>query len=357
MYLKNLFHGLFYKIKQNVTNSAVTKNKSINIDSVAEKAGVSKATVSRVLNGDFKVKYSTAERVQQVADELGYKLPSKIRRSSRVANGTANKAVVKTRQIAFVFPDRDARGMSTELARSLEKGIEQYLYNEKIVMIPCHFAEDGSPPLCIQRKQADGYILRGMLDEKDWPRKTIEEMHRFAGVDLFCLEPNLAIDSVIPDNDLLGRLAARELADRGKKQCTVIAVGELAGEFQNRIHGFRYEAEKLDIKMNTLIVNDCSELLAGLSSSDEHESIFPAWYMDEVFTSLQNTAFAPSPDLPWIMSVNSTNEAVKFRGDSYICINIRAEDIGRAAAEQLYWRLENPQSAVRRIMIQPEIVK
>ena len=46
---------------------------------VAEKAGVSQATVSMVLNKKYNVSFSreTVEKVEQAARELGYQLPSR----------------------------------------------------------------------------------------------------------------------------------------------------------------------------------------------------------------------------------------------------------------------------------------
>lgn len=52
---------------------------------VAEKAGVSQATVSMVLNKKYNVSFSreTVEKVEQAARELGYQLPS--RKNKKIA--------------------------------------------------------------------------------------------------------------------------------------------------------------------------------------------------------------------------------------------------------------------------------
>ncbi|CAM5394495.1 hypothetical protein BSAF29S_03426 [Bacillus safensis subsp. safensis] len=47
---------------------------SVSIKDVALKAGVSIASVSRVLSGKPGVGAQTAERIKQVIDELGYRL-------------------------------------------------------------------------------------------------------------------------------------------------------------------------------------------------------------------------------------------------------------------------------------------
>lgn len=51
--------------------------KKVTSSDVAEKAGVSQATVSMVLNHKYNVSFSreTVEKVESVARELGYQLP------------------------------------------------------------------------------------------------------------------------------------------------------------------------------------------------------------------------------------------------------------------------------------------
>ena len=66
----------------------------ITIADVAARAGVSKTTVSRVLNGKGEVDASTAARVRQVIDELGY-VPSA--RAVSLARG-------RTRVIGMLVP-------------------------------------------------------------------------------------------------------------------------------------------------------------------------------------------------------------------------------------------------------------
>ena len=51
--------------------------KKVTSSDVAEKAGVSQATVSMVLNHKYNVSFSreTVEKVENAARELGYRLP------------------------------------------------------------------------------------------------------------------------------------------------------------------------------------------------------------------------------------------------------------------------------------------
>ena len=57
---------------------------SITIKDVARKAGVSTATVSRVMNGNGKIRADTAERVQVAVRALGFR-PSAMGRGLKTA--------------------------------------------------------------------------------------------------------------------------------------------------------------------------------------------------------------------------------------------------------------------------------
>ncbi len=61
----------------------MAKKKSVSVKFIAEKCGVSTATISRVLNGDSKVSESTREKVLSAFKEYEYKLPVKASTLSR----------------------------------------------------------------------------------------------------------------------------------------------------------------------------------------------------------------------------------------------------------------------------------
>ena len=95
------------------------QGNSVSITDIAEAAGVSVTTVSRVLNnkqGDIRISDKTRQRVQKVADELGYQrnpLASALRSNRTGIIGAINRAVSGTymsllaHQIQLVAQERD----------------------------------------------------------------------------------------------------------------------------------------------------------------------------------------------------------------------------------------------------------
>ena len=63
-----------------------------NIHDVAEKAGVSISTVSRVINNNYPVKKETREKIEKVIEELNYK-PNEVARSL-ILNKTYNIGII-----------------------------------------------------------------------------------------------------------------------------------------------------------------------------------------------------------------------------------------------------------------------
>ena len=55
--------------------------KAVKLADIAEIVGVSTVTVSKALSGQKGVSEEVRERIRQVADELGYKQPSMVKKS------------------------------------------------------------------------------------------------------------------------------------------------------------------------------------------------------------------------------------------------------------------------------------
>ena len=72
------------------------------IKDIAERAGVSPATVSRVLNHDetLNVQESTRKRVMEAAEELEYTMPSPRKKSKKLKIGILRK---KSWRIRIIF--------------------------------------------------------------------------------------------------------------------------------------------------------------------------------------------------------------------------------------------------------------
>lgn len=123
---------------------------NVTIYDVAREAGVSMATVSRVVNGNPNVKPATRKKVMEVIKRLGY-------RPNAVARGLASK---KTTTVGVIIPDISSL-FYAELARGIEDIANMYKYN----IILCNSDNNVDKELqltnTLLEKQVDGILFLG----------------------------------------------------------------------------------------------------------------------------------------------------------------------------------------------------
>jgi LacI family transcriptional regulator len=123
---------------------------SATIYDVAREAGVSMATVSRVMNGNPNVKPATRQKVLNAMEMLEY-------RPNAVARGLASK---KTTTVGVIIPDI-SRTFFAELARGIEDIATMYRYN--IILSSSDQNEQKELDLfdTLLGKQVDGIVYMG----------------------------------------------------------------------------------------------------------------------------------------------------------------------------------------------------
>jgi LacI family transcriptional regulator len=128
----------------------VKKKETVTIYDVAREAGVSMATVSRVVNGNPNVKPATRKKVLDVIRSLGY-------RPNAVARGLASK---KTTTVGVVIPDI-SHMFYAELARGVEDIASMYHYN--IILCNSDLNKEREIQLIetLLEKQVDGLLFLG----------------------------------------------------------------------------------------------------------------------------------------------------------------------------------------------------
>ncbi|MDA3956347.1 LacI family DNA-binding transcriptional regulator [Oceanispirochaeta sp.] len=124
------------------------KQSPVTVKDVAEKAGVSTATVSRVLNGDLKVRPDTAEKVQKAVSLLGYRM-------NQVARSLKTR---RTHTIGIIAPE-----FRNDFFMSIVTGIEDTLKQIDFSVILCssreNLKEEENRLRLLKEKNVDGVII------------------------------------------------------------------------------------------------------------------------------------------------------------------------------------------------------
>ncbi|MBX3177610.1 MAG: LacI family DNA-binding transcriptional regulator [Candidatus Hydrogenedentes bacterium] len=125
-------------------------NAAVTIQDVAARAGVSKKTVSRVINGESHVTQATLRKVQDAIAELGY-----------VPNVSARRLASKRSHVlALVYPVEEPPGWLTHVMQGILQTAAPRGY--ELVIHPCEPGEEAarrSLQTLVGRGGADGLIL------------------------------------------------------------------------------------------------------------------------------------------------------------------------------------------------------
>jgi len=248
----------------------------VTIKDVAKAAGVSIATVSRVINHLGGYSEETKNQVLQVIDELGYQ-------PNQVARGLVSN---RTRTIAFIVPD-----LTSTLALELLKGVEKGAHKKGNSVILCNTESEGIKTMdylkLLHEKRIDGIIFASNELKKDY-YEYIQKMH-IPLVLLATQSPRFAVPFVKVDDRLAAYAAVEYLMKKGHRKIGIISAGEddgIAGlprlegyqlalsdygipVSENRIvrtKGFHFEDGRIGLRR---LIQQDSEITAVFAGSDD----------------------------------------------------------------------------------------
>lgn len=175
--------------------------KSATIYDVSELAGVSTATVSRVLNDPGKVSEKTRKRVENAIEELDYKPLLEVR--LRSARDVTRICVCSPHFTSQSFVQR-LRGISDEL-QACKETVELQIFSVTSASLLDAFIET------LPMRGLDGVIFLSL----ELSEEQIQKINQF-GVACVTVERESALCStIINDNFEGGRMAARYLIEKG----------------------------------------------------------------------------------------------------------------------------------------------
>ena len=200
------------------------------LDEVARVAGVSRATVSRVVNGSPKVSPEVRRNVERTIDRLGY-VPNRAARSL-VTRRSDSIAVVITEPATRLFSDpffpRIIRGVSTALAaRDLQL----------VLLMPDSAEEERRTVRYLTGGHVDGVILMSLHGDDPLPA---ELAARHVPLVIVGRPPRGAeVDHVDADNRGGARLAVEHLVAGGRRRIATVTGPKDMVAGQDRLAGYR----------------------------------------------------------------------------------------------------------------------
>ncbi len=225
------------------------------LESVAARAGVSRATVSRVVNG-LAVTASSQDAVRQAIDELGY-----------VPNHAARTLVTqRTDLIALVLPETTARVFSDDqFFPGVVNGISQVLEQQDkqlVLMLAGSAASHARIERSVAGRHVDGVLLASLHGADPLPTALTR-----IGIPVVCNERPLGSTSLpyVGVDNLGGAVTAvRHLLDTGRTRIATIAGPQDMIAGIDRLAGYR-EAMRDSTRRSIVAVGDFT-LDSGLAA-------------------------------------------------------------------------------------------
>mgnify|MGYP001340472939 CR=1 FL=1 len=205
---------------------------------VAKEAGVSIATVSKVMNNQ-RVGQKSKEKVLQAMEKLNYK-------PSVLASALTGK---QTSTIGFLLPDL-ANPFIAEMARRVEDRAYERGYNLVICSTDFEPDKEAFYVSLLKQKSVDGFIIAGGFKHIEVVTQLLEE--QFPVVLLGESYPSLSINSVKVDDFIGGYEVASFLISLGHKKIAVI--GEEASSSRERIRGYEQALHDHNLPINKRMV-------------------------------------------------------------------------------------------------------
>ncbi|MEU6086735.1 LacI family DNA-binding transcriptional regulator [Streptomyces sp. NPDC047085] len=195
------------------------------INDVAQAAGVSPATVSRVLNGG-RVTAERAERVRRAAAELGF-APNRVARSLRMRRSSL---------VGLIIPD-----IENPFFTALARGVEDAAQRTSFSVVLCN--TDGNVDK--ERRYLDIAVaerMAGVIVAAASQSRTDVSPLQSRGIPVVAVDRRpggAGVDAVLVDNEEGGAAATTHLLARGYRRIACITGPQGASTAEERLAGYR----------------------------------------------------------------------------------------------------------------------
>ncbi len=334
---------------------------------VAKLAGVSHATVSRVINGRSDVSPASVQRVREAMQKLRYVPPARRR-------GPKPKASkIRTGNIGILFFSETPTLATSPITAYALHAIEQEAAANGFGVMLGQVTAAGSLPQAVAAGRVDGLLMHGLPPSADIQQK----LSRYSAC-VWILSQRRQRgywgDRVSPDNYKIGEMACRYLIGRGHQRIAAINCDPGHFGFASRTRGFVDAARDAGVSFKTLVDADpvlekdqprpnggsqynalIDQLVAGPAPRPTGLFIPRDVLTIQMYRVLRRRGIEPGRDIEIISCDNIP--ALDALDPKPTTIDVRPDEIGRRAVQQLIWRI-NQRDAPLNVtsMVEPRLV-
>lgn len=318
----------------------------MSVSDVANLAGVSPATVSKVINRYPSVSAENTSRVRKAMQQLNYQPAVRKRRTTQ-------------HPVAVLIVHTNQFHHFTSSCSLMLQGVENELRTRQQDMVVAHVSSVEHLPSIVRKRQVSGLILIGHQPSpavlkliSDLPCVWLTSHHDVSG------------DVTLAGNEAVGRIAAEYLIERGHKKLGVVNTLGHNPVLDVRCRYFAFVAQEHGCTFKQYVSDQDStwdgaqdldldaferqvEEQVELYLKDEHRPTGLLVPLDlqvaMVYRVLDKRGIKPGKDLD-IIGSDDEKAALIGLNPRPATVNIGPVTMGRRAVEQLYWRIDHGES-------------
>lgn len=325
---------------------------TVTLAHVADRAGVSTATVSMVLHNRGRISEATRLRVLKTLDELGY-----------VYNQTAaNLRNRSSNQVGLLLHD-----ITNPFYAEMTAGLSQEMEHHDLLLFLANSEESGERQQkfvdSLMRNNACGMVL---CAAKETPPRFFEALKRRNIPTIMVVRPldDVDFDFVGTDNFLGTQLATQHLLSLGHRHIAFIGGSENSASRAQRMGGYSSKLLEHHIQPNSNWV--VTSLASQSDGARVAEALFERYpeitaavcYQDivalGVMQTLRKMGRVPGKDFALIGFDDITEASLVTPG--LTTVSVASKEIGRQAGELLFSRIQGNDEPPKRIILPPALV-
>lgn len=324
------------------------KKSSPNITDVAEKAGVSPATVSRVLSNKEIVRTATAKKVMEAMAELHYEPGSPAVRKPK-----------RTYTIGVIIPD-----LTDQFFTMLIKGIQdEGLLHEYSILL---YSTDNSPEKekeiirITSNRDIDGVILVPVEENPEGTAPYDEKEMHYIFLDRVI--ENKSISAVVSDDEEGSYQATKYLLDLGHKNILYIGGENQFSTERNRLKGYKKALSEHEIRIKEQLIRECSfhyeeafrETFSVFKEGHDFSAIFAANDLSALGAKAAVEKYGKL--IPEDISLIGYGDIPTSAYLSLTTVSMPAYEMGKNAFLLLLDYIENRLDVPKQIVLRPSVV-
>ncbi|NOV03769.1 LacI family DNA-binding transcriptional regulator [Paenibacillus planticolens] len=316
---------------------------------IAKAAGVSTATVSKVLNNSGRISEKTKIKIREIMEDLRYQ--PNVLASAMKGKGTF--------QIALLIPDVENPVYAQYLKHIENRGQEQGF---SVVMC----CTDDNPDKearhisLMRNKQVDGFIIASQFKNEELLKELLEDK---VPIVLFAHEKqDILVDSVTVDDCFGGVIATEHLISLGHKRIGIVAEDTVSSH--ERIRGYKFALQKAELPYDEKFIQiggtkmEDAEHAAGklFSSANRATAIFGT--NDLMAFGVMRAARKHQIAVPQELSIIGFDNTpmCSIVSPELTSVAMPVSDLGKKAMDLIIHKIEGNDDIKQRILLLPHLV-